>query len=235
MLDRRAERSSGLHQIRSSAERSHQDRGRRRSSRFPASLPAAAYGPDPSLIGERSPRRLVHVGLLRRQARRDAAAARSAHARAARHEHRQGRARQHLLEELPRRSGGGAGGRRRRDLRRAARALLPRRAAARHRQPRRRRACSRAPSRARTRAASTFTADQYNQVWQVWGGYAERPANFDELAAERYGSAFGPEPQPVPAARRGPQPDERRLGAAAGAVHAAARRPVRRAGAARSP
>ena len=39
---------------------------------------------------------------------------------------------------------------------------------------------------------------QFNQVWQVWGGYVERPANFDELVAERYGSAFGPSPNPYP-------------------------------------
>jgi formylglycine-generating enzyme required for sulfatase activity len=45
---------------------------------------------------------------------------------------------------------------------------------------------------------STFTADQYNQIWQVWGGYAERPANFDQLVAERYGSAFSSSPNPYP-------------------------------------
>jgi hypothetical protein len=45
---------------------------------------------------------------------------------------------------------------------------------------------------------STFSAAAYNQVWAVWGGYLERPANFDELVAERYGSAFGPNPNPYP-------------------------------------
>jgi formylglycine-generating enzyme required for sulfatase activity len=46
--------------------------------------------------------------------------------------------------------------------------------------------------------SSTLTADQYNQVWQIWGGYTERPANFDELAAERYGSAFSSSRNPYP-------------------------------------
>src|SRR5206468_2287340 len=47
-------------------------------------------------------------------------------------------------------------------------------------------------------SSSTFSASDYNRIWQVWGGYAERPANFDELVAERYGSAFGPNPNPYP-------------------------------------
>jgi formylglycine-generating enzyme required for sulfatase activity len=47
-------------------------------------------------------------------------------------------------------------------------------------------------------STSTFSASDYNNIWQVWGGYAERPANFDELATERYGSAFGPSPNPYP-------------------------------------
>jgi endo-cleaving rubber dioxygenase len=47
-------------------------------------------------------------------------------------------------------------------------------------------------------SSSTFPASMYNEVWRVWGGYVERPANFDELAAERYGSAFGPSPNPYP-------------------------------------
>jgi formylglycine-generating enzyme required for sulfatase activity len=45
---------------------------------------------------------------------------------------------------------------------------------------------------------STFSADAYNQVWMVWGGYVQRPQNFDELAAQRYGSGFGPNPNPYP-------------------------------------
>jgi formylglycine-generating enzyme required for sulfatase activity len=47
-------------------------------------------------------------------------------------------------------------------------------------------------------STSTFTADQYNQVWQIWGGYTQRPADFDQLAAERYGSAFSGDPNPYP-------------------------------------
>jgi formylglycine-generating enzyme required for sulfatase activity len=47
-------------------------------------------------------------------------------------------------------------------------------------------------------STSTFSADQYNQVWMIWGGYTQRPANFDELAAERYGSAFSSSPNPYP-------------------------------------
>ena len=46
--------------------------------------------------------------------------------------------------------------------------------------------------------SSTFTAAMFNQVWQVWGGYQTRPDNFDELVAERYGSAFGTNPNPYP-------------------------------------
>jgi mono/diheme cytochrome c family protein len=47
-------------------------------------------------------------------------------------------------------------------------------------------------------SSSTFTAQQYNQLWTVWGGYVTRPANFDQLAAERYGSAFSGDPNPYP-------------------------------------
>ncbi|APR80168.1 Hypothetical protein A7982_05515 [Minicystis rosea] len=46
--------------------------------------------------------------------------------------------------------------------------------------------------------ASTFTAAQYNSLWQVWGGFLLRPDNFDELVGERYGSGFGPSPNPYP-------------------------------------
>ena len=45
---------------------------------------------------------------------------------------------------------------------------------------------------------STFSAAQYNAVWRVWGGFLSRPANFDELVAERYGSGFAPSPNPYP-------------------------------------
>jgi formylglycine-generating enzyme required for sulfatase activity len=46
--------------------------------------------------------------------------------------------------------------------------------------------------------SATFSAQMYNQLWMVWGGYTQRPANFDELAAERYGSAFSSSPNPYP-------------------------------------
>ena len=46
--------------------------------------------------------------------------------------------------------------------------------------------------------ASTFTADQFNAVWLIWGGFLQRPDNFDELVAERYGSGFGTDPNPYP-------------------------------------
>jgi hypothetical protein len=44
----------------------------------------------------------------------------------------------------------------------------------------------------------TFTASQYNSLWQIWGGFLWRPNNFDQLAAERYGSGFGSDPNPYP-------------------------------------
>lgn len=46
---------------------------------------------------------------------------------------------------------------------------------------------------------SVFPAEQYNKVWTSWG-LAERPANFDELVAQRYGSGLsaGPNPYPLP-------------------------------------
>jgi len=46
--------------------------------------------------------------------------------------------------------------------------------------------------------SSTITAQQYNSIWQVWGGYMSRPENFDELVAERYGSGFSASPNPYP-------------------------------------
>ncbi|ERP85289.1 hypothetical protein Q670_06290 [Alcanivorax sp. P2S70] len=45
---------------------------------------------------------------------------------------------------------------------------------------------------------STFSAQQFNQVWRIWGGFAFRPDNFDQLVAERYGSGFGDSPNPYP-------------------------------------
>jgi endo-cleaving rubber dioxygenase len=46
--------------------------------------------------------------------------------------------------------------------------------------------------------ASTFSAEQYNKLWQIWGGFWFRPDNFDELVGERYGSGFGPDANPYP-------------------------------------
>jgi len=40
-------------------------------------------------------------------------------------------------------------------------------------------------------------ADTYNNVWQSWG-LSARPDNFDELVTERWGFAFGNEPNPYP-------------------------------------
>jgi endo-cleaving rubber dioxygenase len=46
--------------------------------------------------------------------------------------------------------------------------------------------------------SSTLTAAQYNALWMTWGGFLLRPDNFDELVAERYGSAFGTGRNPYP-------------------------------------
>jgi mono/diheme cytochrome c family protein len=46
--------------------------------------------------------------------------------------------------------------------------------------------------------SSTLTAAQYNLLWTTWGGFLVRPDNFDELVAERYGSAFGGGRNPYP-------------------------------------
>jgi mono/diheme cytochrome c family protein len=45
----------------------------------------------------------------------------------------------------------------------------------------------------------TIPVSRYNEIWKHWG-LAARPANFDELVAERYGVALpeGPNPYPVP-------------------------------------
>lgn len=45
---------------------------------------------------------------------------------------------------------------------------------------------------------STFPAVQYNKLWNIWGGFSERPANFDKLVAERYGSGLHSAPNPYP-------------------------------------
>ncbi|HVH19536.1 MAG TPA: hypothetical protein VNF72_14660 [Myxococcota bacterium] len=45
---------------------------------------------------------------------------------------------------------------------------------------------------------STMTATQFNLLWTSWDGFLVRPDNFDELVAERYGSAFGPGRNPYP-------------------------------------
>lgn len=48
----------------------------------------------------------------------------------------------------------------------------------------------------------TLSADQYNNLWRSWTGYAQpplsRPSNFDELVAQRYGSPLGQAPNPYP-------------------------------------
>ena len=46
--------------------------------------------------------------------------------------------------------------------------------------------------------SSTLTAAQYNSLWLSWGGFLLRPDNFDDLVAERYGSAFGTGRNPYP-------------------------------------
>ena len=45
---------------------------------------------------------------------------------------------------------------------------------------------------------STFPAVQYNKLWQIWGGFSERPANFDQLVSERYGSGIDVARNPYP-------------------------------------
>lgn len=47
---------------------------------------------------------------------------------------------------------------------------------------------------------SVFSATQYNKLWRIWGGYEERPENFDELVTNRYGSGLseGRNPYPLP-------------------------------------
>ncbi|HEX5067309.1 MAG TPA: hypothetical protein VFY49_14405, partial [Myxococcota bacterium] len=45
---------------------------------------------------------------------------------------------------------------------------------------------------------STMTATQYNLLWTSWSGFLLRPDNFDDLVAERYGSAFGTGRNPYP-------------------------------------
>ncbi len=45
---------------------------------------------------------------------------------------------------------------------------------------------------------STFSATQYNKLWKIWGGYSERPADFDRLVSNRYGSGIHSERNPYP-------------------------------------
>ncbi len=45
---------------------------------------------------------------------------------------------------------------------------------------------------------ATFTAGQYNDLWKIWGGFLWRPDKFDQYVGERYGSGFGPTPNPYP-------------------------------------
>ncbi len=45
---------------------------------------------------------------------------------------------------------------------------------------------------------STFSATQYNKLWQRWGGYTSRPADFDQLVSERYGSGLHTTRNPYP-------------------------------------
>jgi endo-cleaving rubber dioxygenase len=49
-----------------------------------------------------------------------------------------------------------------------------------------------------------FSAEAYNRVWQLWG-LAERPDNFDELLAERYGMPIAPVRNPYPLPGEDPQ------------------------------
>ncbi|MFP5307588.1 MAG: hypothetical protein ACLGI7_17430, partial [Gammaproteobacteria bacterium] len=45
--------------------------------------------------------------------------------------------------------------------------------------------------------AGNLSADQYNGLWQKWG-LRERPDNFDELVAHRYGMGLGSDRNPYP-------------------------------------
>lgn len=45
--------------------------------------------------------------------------------------------------------------------------------------------------------AGNYSAADYNTLWQKWG-LAERPDNFDELVAQRYGMGLGSIPNPYP-------------------------------------
>jgi mono/diheme cytochrome c family protein len=44
---------------------------------------------------------------------------------------------------------------------------------------------------------AAIPASVYNNLWQAWG-FSTRPDNFDQLVAERWGFAFGSEPNPYP-------------------------------------
>ncbi|AUM12592.1 rubber dioxygenase RoxB [Ketobacter alkanivorans] len=45
---------------------------------------------------------------------------------------------------------------------------------------------------------ATFNAAQYNKLWQIWGGYDERPEQFDLLVSNRYGSGIAEGRNPYP-------------------------------------
>lgn len=45
---------------------------------------------------------------------------------------------------------------------------------------------------------STFSAEAYNKLWTRWDNFNERPAEFDRLVAERYGSGLHTERNPYP-------------------------------------
>lgn len=53
-------------------------------------------------------------------------------------------------------------------------------------------------SAAAARGISVFGAEQYNRLWEIWGGYTSRPDNFDQLVSERYGSGFAAKRNPYP-------------------------------------
>ncbi len=54
-----------------------------------------------------------------------------------------------------------------------------------------------------TDAILTFSAASYNDLWRKWG-FKERPKDFDEIAAERWGMPLGPKRNPYPLAGEDP-------------------------------
>ena len=147
------------------------------------------HRPDPQ-----QPRRLAALGLLLREVRRDRAAARPALARAARRQPGRAVAFNAYWKDCHVDPGGRRGGRARDDLRRAARALLSRRRAARHRRATASARSSPATTRRRSSPLLRHVDDHRGPVQPLWpwGGFLLRPDNFDELVAERYGSASAP-------------------------------------------